>query len=335
MKRLGSLGAWFLWGALACVHAAESMEIGVGTHRWHRDLAPAQVDRMLAATGATSWRDGINWAAVERQRGVYTLPAQFEALMRAAGEAPARGLRPLVIVGYGNPLYETGGLVTTDAARKGFAAYARWLAARLKGKVRYYEIWNEWNIGTGSTAMPRAIGSVDDYARLVRIAAAAIRAVDPQARIIAGGATNHDTGWFDAFGRSGALDVIDGVSIHPYNYGRPLFAHTPEAAIAWVQHIQARLSARRGRPVTMYITEIGWPAHAGGYAPAQVADYLERFMRLARRDPHIAGVWWYDLVNDGDDADDPEHHFGLFDRRHRPLPALRALQACCGKRDAP
>ncbi|MGO4702081.1 cellulase family glycosylhydrolase [Dyella sp. 2RAB6] len=335
MKRLGAIGRWLLWSALSCVHAAEPMEIGVGTHRWHLGLAPEEVDRMLTEARVTSWRDGINWAAVERRRGVYTIPLQFEALMHAADAAPARGLRPMVIVGYGNPLYQAGGLVTTHEAREGFAAYARWLATRLKGKVRYYEIWNEWNIGTGSTATPRAIGSVDDYARLLRVAADAIRAVDPQARIIAGGATNNDTAWFDAFGRSGALDIVDGVSIHPYNYGRPLFAHTPEAAMAWVQDIQTRLSKRRGRAVTMYVTEIGWPSLTGGYTPDQVADYLERFMRLARRDPHVAGVWWYDLVNDGDSPDDPEHHFGLFDRQHRPLPALRALRACCGRRGTP
>ncbi|WP_346949432.1 cellulase family glycosylhydrolase [Dyella sp.] len=327
--------ALLLIGAMNRAHASETMEIGVQTHRWHRGLAPHTVERMIREAGATSWRDDVYWSAVERKKGIYDVPADLDAVIRAADDAPAQGLCPLIIVDYGNPLYETGGLVTTPEARKGFAAYARWLAGRLKGKACYYEIWNEWNIGAGSTAQPRSVGSVGDYAALVRAAAAAIRAADPRAKVIAGGATDNDTAWFEAFGRSGVLDVIDGVSIHPYNYGRPLFAHTPEAAIGWVQDIQARLSRQRGRPVTMYVTEIGWPAHDAGYAPELVADYLERFMRLARRDPHIGGVWWYDLVNDGDSASDPEHRFGLFDRQYRPLPALRALRACCSRPQPP
>jgi putative colanic acid biosynthesis UDP-glucose lipid carrier transferase len=229
---------------------------------------------------------------------------------------------------YGNPLYEKGGLVTTPQARKGFADYVYWLATQLKGQVRYYEIWNEWNIGTGSTAHPRVAGSVGDYAALVKAAAAAIRRADPAAKIVAGGATNTDTAWFEAFGASGALDAIDGVSIHPYDYGKPFGLHTPEAAMAWVSLVQRRLTAANGgRPVTMYVTEIGWPAHRRGYRPEVVADYLTRFLRLARSDPHVAGVWWYDLVNDGSDPDSREDRFGLFDETFRPLPALHALKA--------
>lgn len=308
--------------------AAADMEVGVCTHRWHRDLPPAAVRDMIVASGAGSWRDGISWAAVERRKGVYAWPAQFEPLRRAAAESASRGLRPMVIVGYGNPLYEPGGLVTTPAARKGFADYAYWLATQLKGQVRYYEIWNEWNIGTGSTAKPRVVGDVDDYAALVKAAAAAIRRADPGAKIVAGGATNTDTAWFEAFGATGALEAVDGISIHPYDYGRPFGLNTPEVAMAWVSLVQRSLTrSRGGRPVRMYVTEIGWPAHRGGYRPEVVADYLARFMRLARNDPYVAGVWWYDLVNDGDDPDDREHRFGLFDRQFRPLPALHALKA--------
>ncbi len=34
-------------------------------------------------------------------------------------------------------------------------------------------------------------------------------------------------------------------------------------------------------------------------------------MLLAKARPWIAGVWWYDLFDDGDDAANKEHRFGL------------------------
>lgn len=327
MKRVLSWLA-VAWLAMGTAWAADDMEVGICTHMWHRDLPLPAVRDMLAAAGASSWRDGISWAEVERRKGEYVWPTRFDPLRQSAAQAPQHGLRPMVIVGYGNALYEDGGLVTTPQARRAFADYAHWLATQLKGQVRYYEIWNEWNIGTGSTAKPRVAGSVEDYAALVKVAADAIRRADPAAKIIAGGATNTDTAWFDAFGATGVLDAIDGVSIHPYNYGKPLGLHTPEAAMAWVSLVQRRLTEHHhGRPVRMYITEIGWPAHTRGYRPEVVADYLARLLRLARKDPHVAGVWWYDLIDDGDDPANREHRFGLFDRQYRPSPALHALKA--------
>lgn len=329
MKR--QVMGWLLWLSVAfATNASETMEVGVCMHMWQMNLPLLEVQKMMEMAQVTSWRDGLNWAAVERRPGVYRLPPQFEALMKAVDDAPSKGLRPMVIVGYGNPLYETGGLVTTPRARKAFADYASWLARRLKGKVRYYEIWNEWNIGAGSTTHPRTIGSVEDYVALVRVATAAIHKADPDAKVVAGGATNLDTSWFEAFGTTGVLDVIDGVSIHPYNYGRRPFAHSPEAAMAWVDLIQNELASQhRDQPVVMYITEIGWPAHSSGYPLDVVADYLQRFMHLALENPHVAGVWWYDLVNDGHDPHNREHNFGVFDRSYKPLPALEKLRACC------
>ncbi|GAB2573501.1 hypothetical protein ISP15_04500 [Dyella jejuensis] len=64
-------------------------------------------------------------------------------------------------------------------------------------------------VGFGSTTRPRTVGSVEDYAKRVRVAAAAIHEVDPDAVVVAGGATNSDMHWFEAFARNDALSAID------------------------------------------------------------------------------------------------------------------------------
>ncbi len=62
----------------------------------------------------------------------------------------------------------------------------------------------------------------------------------------------------------------------------------------------------------------------------QAATYLQQFMLLAKSRPWIGGVWWYDLFDDGDNAANTEHRFGLIDRAGAKRPAF---QAVAGVRD--
>ena len=103
---------------------------------------------------------------------------------------------------------------------------------------------------------------------------------------------------------------------------------TPEQAIAWLDQVKALLDQYSpSRPVPVYVTEIGWPTSKGqcGIPPATAAAYLQRFMLLAATRPWIAGVWWYDLFDDGDDPGSREQRFGLAAKDRSPKPAYNAL----------
>ena len=82
-----------------------------------------------------------------------------------------------------------------------------------------------------------------------------------------------------------------------------------------------------GRNVRIYVTEAGWPVYQGshGVSDDTAAAYLQRFMLLAKARPWIAGVWWYDLFDDGDDSQNTEHRFGLLSKAGTPRPAFQAL----------
>jgi beta-glucosidase/6-phospho-beta-glucosidase/beta-galactosidase len=58
---------------------------------------------------------------------------------------------------YGNKFYNDGGYPSTDKEILAFSRYASWTAQRFKGNVKYYEIWNEWTIGTGMVKFRKAI----------------------------------------------------------------------------------------------------------------------------------------------------------------------------------
>lgn len=63
-----------------------------------------------------------------------------------------------------------------------------------KGRVKYYQIWNEWNGTAGATS----VGSVRDYKILVKAAYPVIKKINPASVIITGefsnGAFNKELG---------------------------------------------------------------------------------------------------------------------------------------------
>jgi hypothetical protein len=74
---------------------------------------------------------------------------------------------------------------------------------------------------------------------------------------------------------------------------------------------------------------MSWPSHEGncGIDTTRQAAYLARAWFLARTVPSIKGIWWYDLINDGNKRDDQEHNFGLLNVDLSPKPAYSVLKA--------
>ncbi len=107
------------------------------------------------------WGDWTCWTAVEREKGVYTIDPTTD---RAITDSVKNGVNILYTLCYGNPLYEetpwlndpgplwrhghpfTGdGGPTKPESIQGFVNYARFVANHFKGRVKWYEIWNEEN----------------------------------------------------------------------------------------------------------------------------------------------------------------------------------------------
>src|SRR5262249_5185384 len=84
-----------------------------------------------------------------------------------------------------------------------------------------------------------------------------------------------------------------------------------------------------GKPVPIYVTEMGYPDFAGrgGVTTEVAALYLARFYLLAATRPYVGGVWWYGLRDQGADANDKEQRFGVLDSAMTPKPAALALRS--------
>jgi hypothetical protein len=283
---------------------------------------PLTVYPVARSLGAQSVRVDAPWKTIETTRGHYALPAGLDNRLKAIAAA---GLEPLLILDYGNPLYAGGDKPRDDEGRKAYADYATWLVGTLKGRVRWFELWNEWEAKTGGAP----VGTPEEYAALARATVPRLRQANPLALILTAGMSYPaiKTDYFDRFLRTGTVSLFDGISIHPYADGLKR-DWSPEREIALLDDLQARVQkVNGGRPKDFYITEMGFSNFRSGfgYNPRVIGAYVKRFVLLADTRPWIRGVWWYQLRDQGHDPGEREQNFGVLDERLNPKPAATAF----------
>jgi hypothetical protein len=317
----------------------------------------------LAAIDAlnVSVRDDVRWSGIERSAGKleYHSGGNMDVLLQ---DVLKRNQRPIIELPGGNNLYDGGGQISSAAGIAAFARYARFVASQLPGRPKQIEVWNEWDHGSGSSA-EQASGKGDPvaYANLLRGAYPALKGENPANIVIGGALATIDPSWIEKFAQAGGFKYLDAFSVHPYvhcatrapqapshlklssfmphnNGGNVRLAlaegtvkpigGTPEHAIALLDDLKEMLDKYSpNRAIPVYVTEMGWPTSAGqcGIIDSAVAAYLQRFMLLAAARSYIAGVWWYDLFDDGSNPGNREHRFGLAAQDHQPKPAYTAL----------
>jgi polysaccharide biosynthesis protein PslG len=302
------------------------MEIGVQTHFAQNKGNPVVSFPLILQAGATSPRDEVYWSIVEREKGKLVIPPNSDdALSRAFTE----GMNPVVILDYGNRFYDSGKFPLSDEAQDGFVRYAEFVARHFKGRVKLYEVWNEWNIGTGVKGNKAGQGwDARAYVKLLHKTYQALKNIDPSIKVLGGAIAGWDTAWLEEMAKADGLKSLDGVSIHPYSYNSR-WQGRPEVVIDWLAEREQALRRLSGaKEVPFYITEIGWPTHVGelGSSPDLSAAYLARFYLYGRTKPFIKGIWWYDFQDDGSERKNPEHNFGLVRTDLTPKPSYFALR---------
>lgn len=144
-----------------------------------------------------------------------------------------------------------------------YAAYAAAVAARYRGRIAAYEIWNEEN----SAEFWRPAPDPAAYARLYLTARAAIHRVDPGVPVLIGGLANPGAAFLaEVLARPGLHRQVDGVAVHPY--GR-----NPVQVLDVVRSYRLQLRQLSAGAVPLYVTEYGWATRpVGGQAYATAAQ---------------------------------------------------------------
>ena len=302
------------------------MTFGVCTHFVQRKGLLEENLRLIKQAGVESIRDEVPWAAVEREKGVLTVPERVDAYVDAA---LAEGLEVVLVLDYGNGFYEKGKKPKAPESIAGFVRYATFVAEHFAGRVSTYEVWNEWDIGIGTATGEK--GTPQGYMNLLKPTYAALKALDSSLTVVGGAVSPHGLGndFFETLVGLGLADHCDAVSVHPYLYAaKPAEKSTAEACFDRLREFDRLLrEANGGEGVPLLVTEIGWPTHEGrgGSSPQRAADQLARLHLLVATLPAVRGLWWYDFQNDGWNPKYNEDNFGLVKADLTPKPAYHAL----------
>jgi polysaccharide biosynthesis protein PslG len=328
-------------------------DAGVVTHFGQRKGNAANVLPLIKRAGFTWIRDELYWQELEKSPGKFTFPPDNNNYGAYVSQAASMGLKPLIILDYGNASTYPGmfkakrGFPKTPAERDLFVRYVQQVVGHYGNQVKAWELWNEPKFGVDLT--------YDDYIALLKPVYAAVKKASPDSSLIScggGGAGGGPGG--DCIAnliKGGAVQYQDGFSIHPYmspynpddGYlakGSPLPKSKVSVSTVW-PHLEGMVqkNPRPGvGPLKLWITEIGWPSSpaSGNLSEQKQAAYLARTLLLSRRFNAVQTVIWYDFVNDGTNPADKENNFGLVNLDLTPKPAYVAaatLTRTVGSRD--
>lgn len=303
------------WSANGETDAPTAMQtndfwFGVAGMAGDNKTTPQQLQEMLASIGGNSFRTGVYWSDVEKQQLVFAPNWRAQRAFDFIRSSYQLGLKPMVVLAYGNALYG-GGLPATQASFEAYGRYCRYVAEQLKPYPVIFEIWNEWNYRLGDPNRSGNKGSAEDYVSLVEACSAQIRQVSSSSSIVVGATSGYDPSWTEEVLKLGVMNFADGYSMHPYTMHSPRYRKA-EHAYNYVLKLRTLLGTN---PKDIYISELGWPNSTDqyGFSDEESSNYLLRFYLLTRTVSEVKAIHYYQLVDkDSSKKTNKEFQFGLW-----------------------
>lgn len=214
-----------------------------------------------------------------------------------------------------------------------FASTAEQVMAHYRGRIRYWEIWNEPNAWTHSSGDAYSGGSFlypSNYAALLEATyRAAVTEHHLPVTIISGGLFGHSIGNVYSPQNAGASYLeqvfarwraqglktypLDAVGQHLYiTQGGAVTAQQVQEYLGWVHQVAVSFGAGS---LPTFVTEMGWTDHSVS-RPLQAQD-LGTALAAARGEPYVDSVVVFNLIGMG---------YGLYGSGFTPEPALATYQ---------
>lgn len=318
MLLAGMAAACFLSAPMAWAEEALS-PFGIGADHYTSQV-PEKWIPQIAGIGVRFNRSfQANWNSVEPKEGEWNWAAVDRLWQCLADNKVETGV--LLI---GNPPWTSTekphGLILPVDNLPAWTNYVTEMAKHFKGKVKYWEVWNEPPNFMGPKQTPA------DYGKLVAASYDALKAVDPENKVGLAAKSAHINFLRKAI-QGGAKDHFDYVTVHPYEVldgvalGRgiePLFLHI----VPTIRKMLADVNPEKvGAPILF--TELGCdagPVGKGyGKGPGVAAQALVKayVMGIAQG---VACINWFEGM-DGDSGP-----MGLMDAKGTPRPAFTAFE---------
>ncbi|HLY59299.1 MAG TPA: fibronectin type III domain-containing protein [Terriglobia bacterium] len=281
-----------------------------------------------------------SWDWVEQKRGVYSISPEVEDYVNSLTD---NGVKVQVQLLYGNPMYtspagrlpdaitpEPGSFHNDDRSLysvfwppktpeqiEAFTNYVKWMVNHFRGRIHYYALWNEQDIGYWNPW-----GNPEEYGRLLKAFVPAVHETDPEAKVIYGGQADPTRDFTKR-----ALDTCQcaaGIDVYAYHtypgYGRNLNPETMDSGAYGKESPRALREIVRRYPgirpdIEYWDDEFNSIGAWKGSDDSVQAKYIPRGMIYNWAAGVRTFVWLLTAGTDGNEFDDFGFIHGL---RYRP-----------------
>ena len=210
---------------------------------------------------------GVNWVRLGfvQVGGI----VDWQAYDRMVDTLCAQGISVLGLVNHETLVRQDYDEASTAADyRQEFAAKARFAADYFEGRITYWEVWNEQNLGEGAFVNPVR------YAPLLNETYQAITDANPQAQVLFGGLASawgdSNTYFEQVYGYLSSPSPFDYFAVHPYarvDEGPDpqvyMYADQPFGYDTIVDKFLETMSNNSDGNKRVWITEVGWNSSKG------------------------------------------------------------------------
>lgn len=271
-------------GSVAPIHSSqiEHSRIGLGFEKLDRNVFdPEKAYDKVAELGVKWIRIQSGWARTE------TVPGRFDFAWvdSIVDNLLKRGLQPWVCLCYGNGLYDAEAAkvfgavgcppVKTEEQKKAWTRYVSAFAGHFKGRIRYYEVWNEpdgiwcWKHGV----------SGKEYGELLALTAKTLKAADPDAKVIGGVLCGSGMQWLsDVFSSGNTAGLIDAFSYHAYSTDEKAGFDRVRYLRAFCKRLNPALEIIQGETGAQSRDDGAGALRGGAWTPRKQAAFLARHM---------------------------------------------------------
>lgn len=306
---------------------------------------------MLRAAGVRWVRQEFPWDRIEWEgKGRYLGPygSTWESYDRIVALAEEYGLE-IVARPDLPPYWSKRNNSVPRAPPDNYADYGDFIATlveRYKGRIRYYQIWNEPNtyLEWGKTPEPA------EYVELLKIAHQRAKAIDPEVVVLSAalaptlgtpdGLNVSDLDYLEEMYAAGAIDYFDILSAQGYGLWTgpgDRRAEPGQVNMSRVQLLRAIMVRHGDQHKAVWVSEFGWdavpldfpkPALHGRVTEEQQARYTrDGLLRIQEEWPWVGVVFYWYFRKVSDDARQHEDfYFRLVDPDFTPRPVYYALQ---------
>jgi polysaccharide biosynthesis protein PslG len=323
-----------IWANVAAAASRQQRPFGVASGSAILYFGANELGKYLdgvAAAGISIVRTDFSWPVVQPAG-----PNQYDwsALDRIVNAAAARSLGVVGILDYTPAWARPSGTMQFDPPSDPatFARFCAAAAARYRGRVATYEVWNEPNQSYFWRPEPNPAA----YAALLRAAYPAIKAADSSALVLGGATTG---GWSGTSGSkldpvvflervyaAGGGGYFDAWSHHPYTFD---LGYSPSSAwskmVDTSPSIRSTMAAHGDAAKQLWATEFGASTtDVGGSAQARLAkDAVAKWLTYSWGGP----LCWYSYRDTGKKRSDSEQNFVLVRYDWSAKPALQAYRS--------